>query len=129
MVFAFAGDSTITKFLAIYSSHNLRTKHLPGKARTRSLISNDNNAAVNSETANLLLSINQSTCAGLSGVNNLKTEVSVAVSPSGINDSRSEIVFFTATGGGNNFAAICCGNSVAMSCHCWTSFAPAPLIK
>src|SRR5687768_4798421 len=129
MVFAFAGDSTITKFLAIYSSHNLRTKHLPGKARTRSLISNDNNAAVNSETASLLFSINQSTCAGLSGVNNLKTEVSVEESPSGTSDNRSEIVFSFLIGGGNNFAAICCGNSAAMSCHCWTSFAPAPLIR
>jgi hypothetical protein len=84
---------------------------------------------VNSGTANLLLSINQSTCAGLSGVNNLITAVSVADIPSGRSDSRSETVFSFVSDGGNNFAEICGGNSAAMSCHCWTSFAPAPLIR
>src|SRR5688572_33328935 len=111
MVFAFAGDSTITRFFAIYVSSNPRynrlTKHLPGKARTRSRISKFSNPAVNSETANLLFSINQSTLAGLSGANNLKTEVSVGDSPSGTTHKRSETGFsfvFAPTGGGNNFA-------------------------
>ena len=72
MVFAFAGDSTITKFFAIYS---FLTKHLPGSALASSQFQREQRA-VSSEIGSLLLSNSQSTCAGLSGVNNLKTHVS-----------------------------------------------------
>src|SRR5690349_3603278 len=121
MVFAFAGDSTITKFFAISILHfflcslcvlcvsvvnecliktttetqrtqrlhresntySRFTKHLPGSARTSSRISRESSAAVSSEIGSLLLSKSQSTCAGSSGVNNLKTHVSADESPSG----------------------------------------------
>src|SRR5689334_2250764 len=104
MVFAFAGDSTITRFFAIYS---FLTKHLPGSALTSSRISKESSAAVNSEIGSLLLSKSQSTCAGLSGVNNLKTHVSAGDKPSGTNASRSAIPDFRSlNGGGSNDAAI-----------------------
>src|SRR6185436_8231719 len=106
MVFALAGDSTITKFFAIYS---FLTKHLPGSALTSSRISNESNAAVSSEIGSLLLSNSQSTCAGLSGVNNLKTLVSDGDKPSGTNASRSATgISFLLNGGGSSDAAICC---------------------
>src|SRR5215204_6123415 len=89
------------------------TKHLPGNALTSSRISKESSAAVNSEIGSLLFSKSQSTCAGLSGVNNLKTEVSAGDSPSGTKDKRSAIEFLAApNGGGNNVAAICGGSSV-----------------
>src|SRR6185295_492315 len=99
MVFAFAGDSTITRFFAIYS---FLTKHLPGSALTTSRISKESSAAVSSEIGSLLFSNNQSTCAGSSGVNNLNTEVSDGDSPSGTNDSRSatDVSFFRSPNAG-----------------------------
>src|ERR687897_3092927 len=128
IVFALAGDSTITRFFAIYSR---LTKHLPGSALTSSRISNESSAPVSSEIGSLLLSNNQSTCAGLSGVNNLNTELSAGESPSGTKDRRLTIggSFLSLKGGGKSVAATCGGSSAAMSCHCCTSFAPAPLIK
>src|SRR6185295_9708146 len=104
--------------------HSFLTKHLPGSARTSSRISRESSAAVSSDIGSLLLSNNQSTCTGLSGVNNLKTEVAAGESPSGTSDKRSATdgsFFFSPKGGGNKIAAICGGSSVAMSCHCCTS--------
>src|SRR6185295_13062705 len=157
MVFAFAGDSTMTRFFAIFllflvlsalyfvgcmyltkyqvqstKTYNRLTKHLPGSALTSSRISKESSTAVSSEIGSSLLSNNQSTCAGVSGVNNLNTLVSDAESPSGTSESRSDIdvsFFRSPIEGGKSVAATCCGNSAAMSCHCCTSFAPAPLIK
>src|SRR5215216_4539086 len=101
MVFALAGDSTITRFFAIYS---FLTKHLPGSARASSRISKESNAAVSSEIGSLLLSKSQSTCAGLSGVNNLNTELSAGDNPSGTKDKRSpiDVFFFCSPKGGGN---------------------------
>src|SRR6185436_19514228 len=146
MVFAFAGDSTITRFFAIsiftFSSlcylcvlyvsvvdffetifnhrdtenaeaaqrtYSRLTKHLPGSALTSSRISKLSSAVVSSEIGSSLLSKSQSTCAGLSGVNNLNTDVSAADKPSGTNASRSATgisVFRSLNGGGNKDAAI-----------------------
>src|SRR6202008_1585661 len=99
MVFAFAGDSTITRFFANYS---FLTKQRPGSALTSSRISRESSAAVSSDIGSSLLSNNQSTCAGLSGVNNLNTEASAGESPSGTNDRRSaiDVSFFRSPKGG-----------------------------
>src|SRR4029078_11226576 len=109
MVFAFAGDSTMTRFFAIYS---FLTKHLPGSALTTSRISKESSAAVSSDIGSSHFSNNQSTCAGVSGVNNLNPLVSDAESPSGTNESRSDIdvsFFRSLIDGGKSVAPSCGG--------------------
>src|SRR4029078_8113924 len=63
--------------------HIFRTKHLPGSARTRSRISNVNNADVKSDMDTLLRSTSASICFGSSADSNWNTECSKPVTPCG----------------------------------------------